>query len=556
MNTFRKIIAGVLCFILLFAFVNPGINVSALEKPKFVISIQADKESYKFNDTAHLTVTVKNISENSIGGTAISLSSDDLVLKNNKSMQTEIGEMKPNEIKSVSVDVAISRKADGLNFIERIFIFFARLFSKTYDFDAYAENPHAINEHSRFCLAFGNANAELGVDVWYSSFSQLELNEMKLVEKNLSESENIYDSLNNLKENGLIGSFTKSLGIYWFTYLNGVQGGIASEEFSDCREDIDESERPSQMFVDEKTMRKFDDCGISKALVLYSFNYPSDDQTYRRFFYDGNDDSSCVNIWGKKQMYTHIDDAVTVSDIKNIKPSYDVVCFCGHGAIYRNSPVMCLTEKVTDENRNIYADDLLNGRIAVVQYDGYSYYWVFPSLFENSYGKNGLDDKIIFMQCCNAFGNDKKEDYSFAQAFTGAGADAVVGFRNEVNSGYCRSFMKTFVESYASGSPAGESFGKASEIDPSLFSGNNGIPVLRGYSESRLDDFSTVNVKVINRSGKISGSYDVKFRSGEKIDLQRIESALSALYGVNADITENINTTSLKGEKYEVTALL
>lgn len=556
MKILRKVIAGFLCLITFSACVIPGINASAFEKTKFVISIQTDKESYKINDTAHLTVTVKNTSENSIGGIAISFNSDDLVLKNSKAMQTEIGEMKPNEIRSVSVDVAISRAADGLNFIEKIFIFFVRLFTKTYKFDPYAGNPHAINEQSRFYLTFGNANAELDVDIWYSSFSQSELNEMNLIEKNLSESQNIYDSLENLKENGLISSFTESFGMYWFTYLNGVQGGIASEEFSDCKEELNESEHPSQMLVDKKRMQSFNDCGISKALVLYSFNYPSDDQTYRRFFYDGNDDSSCVNIWGKKQMYTDVDDAVTVSDIKNINSSYDVVCFCGHGAIYRNSPVMCLTEKVTDENRNIYADDLLNGRIAIVQYEGYSYYWVFPSLFENSYGKIGLNDKIVFMQCCNAFGNDKKEDYSFAQAFTGAGADTVVGFRNEVNSGYCRCFMKTFVGCYAEGQSTGESFQSASSIDSYMFSENDGIAVLSGNSDIRFDDYSTVSVKVINRSGKVQGNYDIRFRSGEKIDLQKIENALSVLYDVNADITGNINITSIKGEKYEVTALL
>lgn len=556
MKLIKKISVVFICMSMIFASGTQKSFASTADEPKFKVSVETDKGTYGIGDTAHITISVKNISQDTVGGIVFSFESKNLVLKNEACSKTEIGEMKPNEIKSVSLDVGLSRKAEGLRFIEKVYLFFTHLFSRTYSFDCYSTGCNKSKEQTSFCFKYGKTEAEIDIDIWYSSFSQAELNEMNTIEKNLSESIDVCDSLLCLKEKGMIKTFSESLGTYWFTYSNGVLGGVVSENFSDSKEIISDYEFPSQMSVNSKTRQSFNDCCISKALVLYSFNYPSDDQTYRRYFYDGNDNLSCFNVWGKNQMYTDIDDAVTVSDIKNIDSSYDVICFCGHGSVYEGSPVMCLTEKVTDKNKSIYADDLLNGRVAIVQYEGDSYYWIFPSLFENCYKENEFEDKVVFMQCCNGFGNGKKTDYSFSEAFIDSGASAVVGFKNEVNSGYCRNFMRLFVENYASGMAIGECFTTACEIDSTAFTGNEGIPFFSGYYEKRIDDYSTVAVTVINRTGEEQGIYRVKFKSEDVINLQKIESALHTLYGINADLTQNINVISSQGEIYEAIALM
>ena len=114
---------------------------------------------------------------------------------------------------------------------------------------------------------------------------------------------------------------------------------------------------------------------VGKALILYSFNYPNDMeyQSYRRPFYDGEDHTTCVNEWGRRQVSTDIDTSVTVSDLKNIGAEYDIVCFSGHGSF-------------------------CNGSLATVWCQGSLYYWVFLSLFSEAYSSDGLDGKFIFVQ--------------------------------------------------------------------------------------------------------------------------------------------------------------
>ena len=523
----------------------------------FEIEILFNKTDYAAADTAEITVRAKNTSGKKLSGVALSVDSDKYLLAKGSENIKEFGALSDGEAVELSLKTVINRNTRGLSFWDKIVLFFKQLFNRPHEFEAYAPSGKT-NESKSEPISHGGATVTVTATVWYTGFSEKELEDMARVDERLSESQDISDDLSKLEDEKLISNYSESTDMAWFTYSTGVFGGVAKTDLGD--NDIDSSQQWSGETVSAETQEMYSKYAVGKALILYSFNYPNDMefQSYRRPFYDGADSKTCVNEWGRRQLSTDIDTSVTVSDLKNIGAEYDIVCFSGHGSYCNDSPVMCLTEKVTAENRQLYAEELKNGSIAMVRYQNGLYYWVFPSLFSEAYGSDGLDGKFIFIQCCEGFGMNGVKDTSFSDAMISSGADAVAGFCNSVKSEYGRQFMQACINDYLSGESVAQAHKNACEEITGNEPGDEAaVPVLAGNGEKLFsEEKASVTVTLIDDRGKEVKDCMMLFNEGDRINRAILQDFLYDIKGINARIDGNQSYIAEKKMKIELNALL
>lgn len=561
--SFKKIFCALLSLVVLLMPMYVGVLAFDESGEAFEITVTSDKEKYSLTDTAKFTLNVTNITDRAISGVTVAANSDYYLLAKGSKGLFDVGSVPPGQTVAFELETVINRNSSGINLWGKIVLFFKQLFNKPHSFVDY--NPdEKRSEAESLTVSHGGKNVTLSAAVWYSAFTDSELAAMNSVDSALSSSDDVDESLNELEQSGLISDVTDSGAVKWFKYLGGALGGVATQGF----DDTEHYSQPglSDTDVDDNTLAIYNKYSVGRALVLYSFNYPEDleYQSYRRPFYCGADSSSCVNTWGSAQIMTDFDFSVTVDDIKNIGSQYSIVCFSGHGATFKNKPVMCLTQTVNDENRQWYADDLMNGRLAAVNYQGDVYYWVFPSIFEQAYSDSDLDGKMIFIQCCEAFGHGGKKDFSFADAMTGAGADCVIGFCNSVNSNYGRLFMKECVSAFINGGTAKDAYQKACDFvgsdDSEYKSGGEPIafPVFSGEGSAQLLSKSTVNINVdiINSYGDIVNTQTVKFRPDLVVSREYLQDFLYDMRGVNVRINESVSAPADEVKNMTFSALL
>lgn len=523
----------------------------------FEIELLSDKTSYAAADTAEITVRAKNTSGKKLSGVALSVDSDKYLLAKGSENIKEVGALSAGKSVELSLKTVINRNTRGLSFWDKIVLFFKQLFNRPHEFKDYAPSGKT-KESTDLLISHGGATVTVTAAIWYTGFSEKELEDMARVDERLNGSQDISDDLRALEDEKLISDYSESTDMAWFTYSTGVFGGVAKTDLGD--NDIDGSQQWSGKTVSAETQEMYSKYAVGKALILYSFNYPNDMeyQSYRRPFYDGEDSTTCVNEWGRRQVSTDIDTSVTVSDLKNIGAEYDIVCFSGHGSFCNGSPVMCLTEKVTAENRQLYAEDLKNGSIATVLCQGSLYYWVFPSLFSEAYSSDGLDGKFIFIQCCEGFGTGGVENRSFADAMISSGADAVAGFCNSVNTEYGRQFMKACINDYLSGETAAQAYEKAREEITGNEPGDKAaMPVLAGNGEKLFgDEKASVTVTLIDDRDRKVKDCTMLFNEGDRINRAILQDFLYDIKGINARIDDNRSFIAEKKMKIELNALL
>ena len=181
-----------------------------------------------------------------------------------------------------------------------------------------------------------------------------------------------------------------------------------------------------------------------QALVLNGF----EDSEFRRTYYQ-----NLRNDWNNMGLSTTLDSYVTVSDMKNIGSSYDVVVFAMHGNVTRSyydsayQPILGINEKATSSNKNTYSYELTSRHSIAIASDGE--YVVFPRLFTDSYSSSGLNGKLICANACCFYGSDKvarTPNYNMSNALRNIGARAVYGYHNSVESKYSRNMIKHIVE--------------------------------------------------------------------------------------------------------------
>lgn len=258
--------------------------------------------------------------------------------------------------------------------------------------------------------------------------------------------------------------------------LNGELNEELNEEFdgtgetprSDERGDVEEGSYPERnTYVPAAAYNVVDteqSQELGRALILNSFpsfETAADRIAYRTGFYE-----TLKSEWDEAGLKTDLDTDVTVDDYRNLH-NYNVVCISTHGNVYTlpggsRCPAFCLSQKQSSENNKKYEAELKNQQIARVN----GRYWILPAFFTGQYGANALDDTFVFSESCMSMGtgrgaNAGSYDYRMANAFTGNGAKAYIGFHNSVFATYSREFMKEYVNNLIEGSTSGEAFDEA-----------------------------------------------------------------------------------------------
>ena len=87
-------------------------------------------------------------------------------------------------------------------------------------------------------------------------------------------------------------------------------------------------------------------------------------------------------------------------------------------------------------------------------------YWILPEFFKQP--GRGLDNTVVFSECCKAMGKEGNVDASMANALvSGAGATSVVAFHNSVYANYSRNILHYFVNRLLAGDTAEEALAAA-----------------------------------------------------------------------------------------------
>ena len=167
MKKFKKIFAILLCAALLFSTVAMGVsadkNVNTL-----LVKVLTDKTNYSATDSARVTVKVENKSDKTLSGEVISAKADNwLLAKGSASNVLEVGEMNTGETKEISFNCVVNRSASGINFFNRIILFFKQLFNKPSAFKSinYSDKISVVVSKS---VNHGGATVKITGTVWYA----------------------------------------------------------------------------------------------------------------------------------------------------------------------------------------------------------------------------------------------------------------------------------------------------------------------------------------------------------------------------------------------------
>lgn len=171
MQMFKKMIAVFLSVVLIAS--SAILGVAAEDKGaviKISTSIQTDKSSYGVMDTATVNVNVVNSSSIEIKDVSISvLSNDHMLVQNSGDTSVKVDKLAPGEGKALSFKMIMSSNSGKVNFIQKILLFFKKLFTKTTDFKNAEYNDGRSCKINVKEISFGGASTELTLKVWYSS---------------------------------------------------------------------------------------------------------------------------------------------------------------------------------------------------------------------------------------------------------------------------------------------------------------------------------------------------------------------------------------------------
>ena len=339
--------------------------------------------------------------------------------------------------------------------------------------------PISINTDSEREIGFYvvlNGNNEALSNVlsikWVDQMTSAELDNMQYVEEqieniassvdfaSLNESEKIEvieQTISVLENSALIADnsvvFDSTNGAFTFVYESGVLGAISIEEWAETEaEYVFNGDGMNDVFTDVD------------AVILWSFNQYCDSPSFRVPFYN-----DLYSYWNGKGIETNLDMEVTVADYKNLS-SYEIILISAHGAYYRYKvgntrtamiPGIILSEEVTREKDELYANDLKMQRIAKYTCLGGAAgtkYVILPAFWEYYYGGGALDGSFVISESCEFYGAYGDKNYSMANAIIKCSAEGVLGYHNSVEAVYSRVFATSFIECLISGMRANDAY--------------------------------------------------------------------------------------------------
>ena len=266
------------------------------------------------------------------------------------------------------------------------------------------------------------------------------------------------DCLDQLVQEGLVqpGSIYADAenGMVSYAYTCGVWGGVLLEQPEPENCSLAE---PPLSIAPERAAEG------GSAIVYYAFDDASSSTRYPYYAY-------MQAFWTALGLDTRMDAAVTVADLRQMG-RYDLCVLSAHGAYYtyqsglllrrlRTQPVILLTERSTFYKDLLYGFDLLCHRSIKVN----GRYCITPDFFRSTYRDGLLDGTIVYSETCEFYGVDGSVDTSMAEALLAGGAEAVVGFVNNVYAVYARSMLWATVNFMIAGDTVSEAVQRSMDL--------------------------------------------------------------------------------------------
>ena len=474
-KTIRVLSVIIAVMLMLTSFPVCNIFASAVESKQgdtengLKIDVKPGKSSYASSDTAEIKVTVKNNYGFDIDKLMIAVYSGDCKLPAGEKCKSDVKKLKDSEETVFTVRAKLGSGAK-LSFFQKILFFFRNLFSRNDSFEQVTDSDRAAvsvnkdqnsvfqnEEHLK--ISFAGAECSFDIYVIYDcGFSGGEKTIVSEVNEEIINSlsgisfDETKDPVETVKENieeelGSLGTesitFSEEEGIVWYNYNleNGETaiGGVKISQEND--DDYNNSADLSPQAAFETST------GEAPLLML-----------------DGFGRSSYQSIWDEYSKYYKTENKMAkYENCRNLSGRM-FLCFSCHGNVYFNTPFIALSDYPFDND--LFQADLKGENAAsiievVIEYVGNKaaikaakqYAVLFPAFFSSK----KLDNTVVFLECCYAFGTDDKNSEALADNLLKAGALAVIGFQNAVNSKYSTEFMKTFISKFTQGSTVEES---------------------------------------------------------------------------------------------------
>ncbi|MBE6715617.1 MAG: hypothetical protein E7573_01705 [Ruminococcaceae bacterium] len=503
MSKVKKIICLLLSVIMVLSlnvpvFANDNIkdisrNISNVSNDElFEITVSTDKSSYKTTNIATINVTVKNVSDESLENVKAQVVFDDLqpVSRKNSTTSKEVSVLQTGECFEFSYKATLNINKHKLNIFQKIFLWFVRLFNGGY---TATNNSIDVVEENVTEIKFGNFSANNIIQVGYketvtsnvSIEEQIEqteyiqnriddfCNSNEYKNSSLEEQISLIKSfLNELEKNGEIKNIIFEDKCVSFDFKNGWGGGI--ELVDGHAEDCFQSSA-SSAYIDDTRY-------ITEIITLSENTYSN---KFDKWIFSVGTADSCYSIQELANQYAALGvpierkELATVQTYKEFSGS-EFIYIQSHGDTKNGVPVIKTEEFATKEKENSYADSLSLGDVEIWGNAKTNtwYFYIYPSFFENNYKNNKLNDAIVYIGSCNAFGNNNIENYSFYDSFKNAGAGTVIGFCNSVNVSYSNCFAEKLLYFLSLGYTIGDSFTQTVRI-----LGENDIDFWEQYAE-------------------------------------------------------------------------
>lgn len=481
MSKFKKLICLLITTLLLFTF---SVCVSASNKTSdsnIKIEVVTDKAEYKATSVAKITATITNASDKDIENVTAQVVFGDLspAGKKNSQIKKTVDTLEAGESFSFTYKATLDKDEHDLNIFQKIILFFVRLFNGGYtannnSIDVVAENVTEID--------FGKYTAENVIQVGYGTIDTevdnkennklsdddlLQINEVDVSIDNLMESDeykNLSDDkfkaqaiiklLTDLEKDGLIQKdsihYYEELNQVGYYYICGVSGGVYLDSFNNLIGGISiiskSDSEESTYSVRRTNLNEADD--IPNIILTYGW----DDSTSTGSLYQKWD--NCVKEMSERGSIATIYDSPSVFDYKTMFSDMDFICIGEHGAFDAETNTYCFA--VNGENASIQADiayntDLYFERVLKRETNDGTMYFITPEFFSYYYNSK-LNDTIVFISSCSGFGANGAIDYKFAKAFhDDCGANAVIGFHNDVWLNYALDIINEFSSSLLNG---------------------------------------------------------------------------------------------------------
>ena len=282
------------------------------------------------------------------------------------------------------------------------------------------------------------------------------------------------DSLRTDEENGIV-SFTYRCGALGgilltlpdeldeMTFDAGDNGLRAPRDIAQCTPRIAEMPLTDDVRQAAEARRYRENAlpeTIGRAAIYYAFDNTVNSSRFPYYSY-------MQGFWSALGLETKINIHVTVADLKKMG-NYNVSVLSAHGSYYtysygkflkrtRTEPIMLLTEESTFGKDLRYGFDLLAHRVSKVN----GMYCVTSDFFRNAYKGGKLSNTIVYSETCEFLGVDGSEDNAMADALLSGGAQAVIGYVNNVYTVYNRSMLWDTINPLIMGQNVGQALDHA-----------------------------------------------------------------------------------------------